>query len=447
MTKKKKSKYAISRRTLLMNSTALIGLPLLDIMDPHYLYGDSGQPLRVFSVLVPNGLVVNDLHNEWMPSSAGPLSGTLPVNLVELESVKNKFSVISNLKNEYAGFIAYNMQQGPGSHARGNSTYFTSALAKKTLDESLVRCGVSFDQVIAQSQSNLKFPSLAISTNAVGGIERSIYHPNYSFFSWKSAVEPNKNIIQNPRALYSLLFGDINNSRDVNLDKNSILDLLISETAELNKKLGQKDKNRLDEYLSGIRDIERKIQLSESQNAACQIPNFSYEFNNDFDDLRTNFYQLIIKAFECDFTRMVTMVYDHEGSIRTFPGMTEPWHESSHYTAGNSAQREQTYRQIIKKMFGTMKDIIGGFEASTVGGKSLLDSSLITLGSSLATGNTHNAKNIPTLIAGKGNGIHTPGKHIVSPVETPLANLWLRLIKEMGVNQDSFGDSTGVLSL
>ena len=228
----------------------------------------------------------------------------------------------------------------------------------------------------------------------------------------------------------------------------SILDLVREQATEITRTVSAADRRRMDEYLTSIRDIERRIQAPPSNipaNAAngmerpTRVPTLFREHFRLMADM-------LVLALQTDMTRVATLVMATEGNRRSYPelGFTEEHHGVSHHT--NKPDLIEKFIKINEHHVGEMAYLIDRVSKTSEGEASLLDNSMIVYGSGMADGNAHAHADIPTLLFGKGGGTIDTGRHVVLPTNTPICNLWLSLMERMGVEEERFGDSTGRLS-
>ncbi len=437
----------LSRRTFLAGAGATLGLPLLEIMRPAAklqaaIPGSSPHPTRMAFVFVPNGVIVP----AWKPTGAGTdyqLSETLSV----LEPHKQDLIVLSGLAQDNGRPKG----DGAGDHARSASTFLTGAHPVKTSGAN-ISVGISVDQAAAQDVGFLtRLPSLEL------GIERgknagncdSGYSCAYSAnVSWKSATTPTaKEVV--PRLAFERLFGtgDDQNMQKRLQERKSILDVVQADRDRLLKRLGRTDQRKLDEYFSCVREIEQRIERFES---APRITPPEMDLPEGVpDDLETHIhlmFDLLAVAFQTDTTRISTFMLANAGSNRSYSmvGVNDGHHNLSHH------ENKQDVMDKIKKIDQFLVSQYGYFleklKSIPEGEGNLLDNSMIVYGSGLSDGNRHNHDDLPILMAGRGGGTITPGRHIKYDVETPMNNLFLSMMDRVGAKIDSIGDSTRRLS-
>ena len=435
----------MDRRRFLRCMGAAIGLPAFESFASDKALAKSG-PLRMAYLYVPNG--VNLKH--WRPQGKGR-DFTFGKSMSALEPLRDDLQI-------YTGFAhreATAGGDGAGDHARSNATFLTGARAKKTAGSD-IRAGISVDQMAARAvQQETRLSSLELTCDGVRKSGRcdSGYSCAYQFnLSWRSATQPNTPEA-NPRLVFERLFGaGTGEERAKNLaqrraSQKSILDFIASDAKSMHRELGRNDQLKLDEYLTGIREIERQIEKSETlgppidpemESPAGQPKNYQEHMRLLMD--------MMVLAFQTDSTRISTFLLAHDGSNRSFQeiGVAEGHHSISHHKkkAENLAKLQKIdefYLQQLAYFMSKMK------ETKDLGGQSLLHNSMIVYGSGISDGNRHKHSDLPVIVGGHAGGGFQPGRHVDLGQEVPLSNLYLRMLHEFGVKADRFGDSTGVL--
>jgi len=255
----------------------------------------------------------------------------------------------------------------------------------------------------------------------------------------------------NPRVVFDHLFGDGANAQE-RLDRiqqqRSILDAAMEEVRHLEGGLGANDRNRVAEYLDTIREIERRIQLSENQNsnASLTVPSSPAGIPDDHQEHSKLMFDLMALAFQADITRISTFMMAREVSYRTFPmlGISEGFHPASHHQ--NDPARLENLTKINTYHVELLAHLLDRLKNTPDGDGTLLDHSLILYGSGMSNSNVHNHSPLPVLVAGGAAGKLKGGRHLKYPENTPMANLLLSILNKAGVPQESVGDSTGQLA-
>lgn len=447
----------VSRRSFLQSAGFLLGLPVFESLLPKVSAAASlakgpglsaaGDPLRMAFVYVPNGVI----GNRWSPRGAGA-EFELNETMQPIADFKQDFQVVSGLEhqNGRAG------GDGGGDHARATATILTGARPKKTagLD---IRAGVSVDQIAArQLDGQTRFSSLELSCDGVrqSGSCDSGYSCAYQFnLSWRSENQPIAPE-SNPRMVFERLFGnDLRRSGGAAAERakareRSLLDFLMEDASSLHAQLGKGDQHKLDEYLTGVREIEKRIQLAEKFGYP-QAPNMSVPTGipQKYSDHIKLMFDMLALAFQTDSTRVATFLMAHDGSNRNFTeiGVSSGHHELSHHQEDAAkiaqiAKIDRFYMEQFAYFLGRLKDTK---EAS---GRSLLDNSMIVYCSGLSDANHHSHDNLPVIVAGHGGGTLGAGKHLSVSQPLPMTNLYMSLLDRMGVKADRVGDSTGLLA-
>ena len=395
---------------------------------------------------IPNG--VNLEH--WRPQGS-TASYKLGKTFKSMEALRGDFQIFTGFEQENATAG----QDGAGDHARGVATFLTSARARKT-SGSDINLGISADQIAARAaQSLTRLPSLEMGTDQArnAGNCDSGYSCAYQFnLSWRSETQP-MSPESNPRAVFERLFGagDIK-ERATSLgqryaSKKSVLDFVETDAKAMQKYLGRSDRAKLDEYLTGVREIERQIEKAESmglpKDPGVPAPDGSPDSYKEHLRLMMD---MMVLAFKTDSTRISTFLMAHDGSTRSFQeiGVSDGHHNISHHQGKSDnlekiAKIDAFYMEQLAYFLDRLKT------TPDVDGKSLLHNSMIVYGSCIADGDRHNHDDLPIVVAGNAGGAFSPGRHVDLGEDVPMANLYLRMLEEFGVKEKRFGDSTGVL--
>jgi Protein of unknown function (DUF1552) len=436
----------LPRRTFLKGMGAVIALPALDAMTPAFAAPApfAKPPLRLAFTYVPNGIVMAD----WTPKGAGAAFEFTRI-LKPLERFREDTLVLSGLAHRNGNALG----DGPGDHARAGASYLTGVHPRKTAGAD-IQNGISVDQIAAQHiGSQTRFASLELGcddSRTVGNCDSGYSCAYTNSLAWRGPATPMPPET-NPRLVFERLFGDIDTSLPPETRarrlryRRSILDLVGERTTQLSADLGPADKRKLDEYLSSIREIERRIEKAEQDltgltppiDKPSGIPVLYADYVNLMFDL-----QLI--AFQADLTRVVTMMMGREGSLRTYGeiGVPDPHHPLTHHR-GNADWIEKVAKVNVHHM-----ELFAGFidklKATPDGDGTLLDHSMIVYGSGLSDGNRHTHEDLPVLMVGRGGNFRRAA-HIVYPKDTPMTNLFLTLLDRLGVQPEKLGDSTGMI--
>jgi hypothetical protein len=434
----------LHRRTFLRGMGAAIALPMLDAMTPAFAapLGASKRPLRLAFTYVPNGITMAD----WTPAATGAGFDYTRV-LKPLERFRSDTVVLSGLAHKNGNALG----DGPGDHARAAASYLTGVHPRKTAGAD-IQNGISVDQIAAQQIGGTsRFASLELGcddSRTVGNCDSGYSCAYTNSLAWRGPATPMPPET-NPRLVFERLFGDIDTSLAPEVrarrlrHRRSILDLVGERTSALASDLGPADRRKLDEYLSSIREIERRIELAE-QDMTGLTPTIDKPSGIpvQYADYVNLMFDLQLIAFQTDMTRVVTMMMGREGSMRTYPeiGVPDPHHPLTHHR-GNAEWIERVTKVNTMHM-EQFAGFIAKLEATPDGDGTLLDHSMIVYGSGLSDGNRHTHEDLPVLIVGRGGNFRT-GTHIAYPTGTPMTNLYLTLLDRMGVQSEQVGDSTG----
>ncbi len=436
-------KKSLPRRTFLRGMGVTMALPLLDAMTPA-LSASAKPVVRLGFVYVPNGIIMN----KWTPTGEGT-DFQFASTMKPLESFRERLLVLSGL----AQVTGRALGDGAGDHARAGATFLTGVHPKKT--EVNIQAGISADQIAAKEFGRYtQFASLelGIESNQLAGGCDSGYSCAYSnTISWRSATTPLP-IENNPRALFERLFGD-GESTDAAArlallnTQRSILDYVSGSLHRLGNTLGPTDRTKLNEYMDAIRDIERRIQKAEQQNAALKLPVMERPtaIPEEFEDHVRMVMDLQVLAYQTDMTRVITLMMAREGSNRPYRsiGISDGHHNLTHHqNDADKIAKVTKVNEVHVKMFAYLLERL---KATPDGDGNLLDHSMIMYGSSISDGNLHTHHDLPIVVAGGGAGQVKGNRHLVFPKDTPLNNLLLSMLDKAGVPIEKFGDSTGRL--
>jgi hypothetical protein len=424
-----------------------MALPMLDAMTPsRALAAATRPPVRSAFIFVPNGVHLDN----WTPKTTGA-NFDLPSILEPLTPVKNDLLVLSGLTHDKGRAN----DDGPGDHARNAGVFLTGAQPLKS-QGSEIRAGISVDQVAArQVGSETKFTSLELA--AEGGRSSGKCDSGYSCaysnnISWRDAATP-MTAETDPRLVFERLFGNqlpkemTESQARRQRYRKSILDFVLEDANRLNAKVGGDDKQKLDEYLTAVRDIEQRIERAENGVDSKKIsPRLRPAgIPKGYDEHIRLLGDMMALAFQTDATRVASFMFARAGSNRTYRpiGVSEGHHSLSHHQ--NDAGKLAKISAINRFHTQQLAYILQKLKSIREGDGTLLDNCMIVYGSGISDGNKHNNENLPVLVAGKGGGSILTGRHMRCPSETPMANLFLSMLDRMGAQVDRFGDSAGRL--
>ncbi len=447
-----------NRRGFLRGMGACIALPALEATLPgramaaaaasgQFATTASGAPLRMAFLYFPNGAI----QDQWTPTGSGR-DFTFGNTLAPLEPLRHRVQVISGMdhRNAEAG------PDGAGDHARANGTFLTGVRVKKTAGSD-IRAGISVDQIAANHIGGLtRFASLELSSDPhrkSGGCDSGYSCAYESNISWRSATSP-LSPESNPRLAFERLFGSgAPGQRGASLvqrraQQRSILDFVMDDAKAVHKQLTHRDKAKMDEYLTGLRDIEKRITTAEGftdiPDPAIQTPD---GIPARYDDYIRVMLEMMALAFETDATRISSMILAHDGSNRPFPEIevAEGHHSLSHHRDNEDMIRKVS---LIDRFYAErFAEFLTLLESKhDADGQSILHNSMIVYGCGNSDGNRHSHTNLPVVLAGNGGGALNAGR-FVRQSDVPMCNLYLNMLDTMGVPAlERFGDSTARLS-
>ena len=445
----------LSRRTVLRGVGATIALPFLESMVPagKAWAAPKSDPSRLVCIEMVHGAAgstkIGIEKNLWSPALEGNEFDLSPTSLISLEPYRDYLTIVSNTDVRMAE--AFTLPEIGGDHFRSSAVFLTQAHPKQT-QGSDVRAGTSIDQLYAQQfGQDTPMPSMQLSIENVDQAGGCTY--NYSCvytdsISWASPTDPLP-MIRNPRIVFDQLFGagatPEERSERRKTDR-SILDWITDEVARMKKTLGPSDRSRLDDYLDNIREIERRIQKIEERNASGEsreLPNAPIGVPDSFEEHVKLMFDLQAAAFMSDTTRVFAFKLGRDGSGRAYPesGVNTGFHPASHHrdqekTVLDFAKINTYHVSMVPHFLETLKN-------TPDGEGNLLDNTLIVYGSPMGNSNVHNHKRCPLFLAGHGRNQFKGNLHIKEADGTPMANTMLTVMRRLGLEMDSFGDSTG----
>ncbi len=439
------TKKQLSRRTLLKGLGVTVALPMLDAMTPALATAAEKvkAPTRLFFGAVPNGIEMK----AWTPQGTGGKDFEFTRILKPLEVYREDLLILTGLAHRTGA------SKEAGDHARAGGNYLTGVHPKRTTGAD-IEVGISVDQIAAQALGNkTRLASLELgceATRMVGSCDAGYSCAYQNSLAWRTPNTPMPPEI-NPRLVFERLYGSLESSLDpktqaaINEDRKSVLDYVNERTKKLVSTLGPTDKRKIDEYLTAIREIEKRIARVENDNRQLtpEIDKPNGIPANFADHVRL-MHDLLIVAFQSDITRISTMLYSREGSNRAYPelGFTDGHHPITHHRYIPDLVEKVT--KINCYHLEQFAYFIGKLKSIKEGDGTLLDHCMIVYGSSHSDGNRHSHVDLPTIVVGRGNGHLKTGRHIVYP-ETPMTNLFLTLLDKMGAPTDKLGDSNGKL--
>lgn len=439
----------LPRRSVLRGIGGMLALPMLDAMVPALgRAATTSAPCRMAVLYFPNGVQMDS----WIPNTQGsiaPLPAILPRTLEPLAAYRNDISVLGGLTVNGGRALG----DGPGDHGRAGASYLSGAHPRKTFGRDL-QAGVSMDQYIGQQiGSKTRFATLELGCEEgiQGGNCDNGYSCAYSnSISWRTPSTPNPPEVR-PRAVFERLFGSGEIERDPKVRarqekyRKSVLDSVMGDAKRLEPSLGATDRRKLDEYMYAVRDIEARIQKAERDSVRI-VPTMDQPQSSipeNYNEHTRLMFDLMLAAFRTDSTRVVTFLMAIEQSNRAYReiGIADSHHGLTHH--GGDKEKIDKCIRINRYQVEQFGYFINKLKSTPDGDGTLFDHIMVTYGSGL--GKDHDHDNLPTVLTGRGNGLFNLGRHVKYPNETPLANLHVAMMNQMGVPAEHFADSNGRL--
>ena len=444
------TKMALPRRTFLRGVGATLALPLLDGMVPALsaMRNTAAKPTsRLHVSYVPNGMIMD----QWTPTTEGQ-GFELPQTLAPLKPFQDRMTVVTGLASEPMFPLP---GEGTGDHVRAAAAFLTGVHPKKTEGPD-IRGGTSMDQIAAAQigqETQLTSLELALDPNElIGACEAGWSCAYANTLSWRNPTTPLP-MENQPRAVFERLFGDTDDtSQAARLarirEDRSILDSLVHEVESFRHTLAPGDRDKVNQYLDAIRDIERRIQLAESQ-SDVELPELARPTGgipDTFADHARLMFDLQVLALQTDMTRVITFMMSREVSPRTYPelGIPDPHHGLSHHQ--NNPVQMDKLAKLNRHHMDQFTYFLDRLQTTPDGDGSLLDHMTMLYGSGISDSNQHLHVNLPILLIGGADDRRPGGHHLRVTDETPLTNLQLSVLEKAGVPTEQLGDSTGRLA-
>ena len=441
-------KPALSRRTVLRGVGATLALPLLERMTPtNALARAATTPVvRFCTVYVPNGIVME----RWTPTAEGADFAFTPT-LRPLEPFRAHLLILSGLDNTGAR----SRSGASGAHAKPAGAFMTGIEPLPTTGSSSLSLGISVDQIIANSLGQeTPLPSLELglegadTVNGVGTCDVGFSCAYQNRLAWSGPSTPLP-IETNPRAVFDRLFGAIDSTdpqaRRARLERQgSIINSVLEKVDRLQGGLGRRDRAKLDEYLTAVREIERRIQNAEAQGRELPLVESPAGIPVSYDEHARLMFDMQALALQTDTTRVITFQIGREQSGATYPqiGVSDSHHPISHH--GGDKNKIASLAKINAYHTTLFSYFLEKLATTSAGDATLLDHVITLYGSAISEGNSHDIRNLPIILVGGGAGRVKGGRHVKYPDQTQrLTNLQLTLLNRLGVPTETFGDSTG----
>ena len=431
----------LSRRTLLRGAGVSLALPWLEVM--HAAPEKAIAPVRMAAMYMPNGV-----HPQmWTPEGEGR-DFKLSPTLSSLEDLKSQLVVMSNLWNQDS--------KGGDGHYVKISGFLTCTTITKTLGVDINCNGVSMDQMAARmsgKQTPLASIELGIAPVTTGVDKNVGYTRVYgSHIAWSGPTTPLAREI-NPRLVFERLFRASGPQGSSAKQDILLLDRVLEDSKQLRTKLGSADRQRLDEYLSGVRSLEDRLdratrpQQSKWKLRAPIDPNAKPEgIPKEYAEHVRLMMEMIALGFQTDTTRVATFMFGNEVSNQSFSfveGVSGAHHSLSHHQ--NEADKMRQYQLINCWHIAQYGYLLRKLKAMKEGERTVLDNSMVLLGAGIRDGNKHDPHNLPLVMAGRAGGRIDAGQHLVYTTDSPLSNLYVSMLDAFGTPVERFADSTGPL--
>jgi hypothetical protein len=462
----------IHRRSFLRASAITLSLPLLESLMPERVFAQATAtvPKRLLYWFIPNGV----MYKNWIPAQTGALDpAALPASLVPLGTagVNADVSILSGIDN-LAG-----APDGLGDHASGLSAMLTCVPAKKA-ELSDLGLGISVDQVAASHLGMLSArPSLELGMARSGGTgdcDSGYACPYAQSMSWTDATTPRPKRTDPHDAWLYLLGTDPSTMPDADREKlragdKSVLDYVLDPSSSLKAQIGMEDREKLEQYLTGVRAFEQQLTGGTDPSAECQAAT-APENSNDYITRLGTMMDVMEFAFKCDLTRVVTFMMGNAFGPGSMPwiDVREDYHGLTHKmsTAGVPEQVAKCLLWEVEQIAAFIKRL----KAIPEGDKTVLYNTAMMVTSDVGEGGPHNHDNIAVLIAGNAGGAIASGQHLAFkpedsnarrlansrtvanrtqalaiPNTNRMANVHFTLLQATGVPVTAFADSNGTI--
>ena len=443
------TKKALSRREALQGMGAMVALPFLDSMVPAMtpLAQTVAAPAipRLGFIYAPNGMFLPNFH----PAGEGGVDYAMTPILRPLEAYREQMVVVTGLSNR--GIVSPN--EGGGVHTRAHGGWLSGVLPKRT-EGADIQAGKTVDQYAADvlgAETSLRSLELTTESNfTVGNCENGYSCTYQNSTSWRSPTTPLPHE-RDPRVVFQRLFGD-GGSVEARLAQmqsdRSILDSVMENINQLERRLGASDRNAVEEYLDAVREVERRIQRAEQNSASTPLPTADQPAGvpDAYDEHVEMLFDMLALAYQADVTRVSCFQMARELSGRTYPdiGVPEAHHSVSHHQL--QPHNIEQYTKINTHHISLFSRLIERMHNTPDGDGTLLDHTIMLYGTGMGDGDHHTPYNLPVILVGGGCGKLAGGRHMKYEMDTPFMNLGLTLLDKVGVHLDRIGDSTGHLA-
>jgi hypothetical protein len=449
----------LSRRTVLRGMGVTVALPFLEAMRPAgAAFAGAAPKTRFVAIEMVHGsagaTAFGATKHLWSPAQVGRGFDLSPTSLTPLEPFRDQLTIISN--TDVRNAEACVPPEIGGDHFRSSAVFLTQSHPRQT-QGSDVRVGTSLDQYYAKLVGQeTPIPSMQLcieNVDAAGGCSYGYSCVYTDSISWASPEEPLP-MVRDPRVVFDQLFGvgaTPQERAERRAEDRSILDWIAGSVARLNRELGAADRARLSDYLDDVREIERRIQKVEAFNSSGEpreLPGAPVGVPDSFEEHVRLMFDLQALAFASDITRVFAFKLGRDASNRVYPesGVKMAFHSASHHQ--EREERITDYARINKYHVGMVPYLLEKLQTlKDSDGRPLLENTLVLYGSPMGNSNVHNHKRCPLFLVGHAGGRIKGGVHIKTPDETPMANAMLSVAHALGMDMESFGDSTGTIDL
>jgi hypothetical protein len=426
----------ISRRMFLGGAGALIALPALESLLPRRARGAGAEapPRRFLGFYVPNGIVMAN----WTPAATGAAWTPTPI-LAPLVPYRDKVLVVTGVANRPG------RPDQIGDHASGCGAFLTATHVKKT-EGADIKNGTSIDQLAAAKLSaNVSFPSLELGIEAgasVGGCDSGYSCAYTRNISWANPTTPRPKVTS-PRVAFDRMFAGFDpQATEAELAKRlhyrtSVLDYALGDAERLHGKLGTTDRAKLDQYLTGVRELETRL----ARPSAICAPGAPPAAELPYVDHVRFMLDLIALVLHCDQTRVATFMLGNAGSnhVHSQIGITDAHHDLSHHQSDPAKLDKLT--RIDTWEVEQLAYLLGKLETyKELDGSSILDHSALFFSSEIEDGNSHSHFNMPVLVAGGAGGALRTGRHVRYTNQPTMGDLFVALLHAVGVTGAKVGD-------
>lgn len=433
------TRRALSRRTLLRGAGAAVALPLLESMVPAMSASPAVKP-RFGAIYFPHGATLS----RWTPKDDGA-NFTFSEILQPLAPYRAHINVVSNLGHP----LAYGPGGATGNHNRSSASFLSGA---KAASGAQPRLGITMDQVAVKTLGfDTPLPSLELmieDSSLSCGEGLSCAYRNT--LSWQGELSPLP-MQNNPQAVFEQLFGDGADDTQRAARRAQALSLLDSVSEQIrgiDRALPAADRQRLDRFLTDVREIERRIaQAGERAGSNIELPSRPNGIPDDVEAHIKLMYDLTALAWQTEITRVSTFLMAKELSNAVYPksGIRDSFHILSHHS--NNEDNKARFAVLNRYHAGLLAYFLDRLAKTPDGEGSLLDHSLVLYGSGMSDGNSHNHDPLPVLLAGHAAGTLQGNRHLRQAQLTPMSNLLLSMLDKLGCREERFGDSTGRVAI